>query len=204
MTISAQTRIHIRDIRLVLGAVMQIALAQCLIVGHKWHTCRVMREHLSQPLLLHLAQGTLGLMSLCCWRLWCCFVSSGKAPILHRRRSLRLHLERHLVETLPSSMGIDPLQGRCRQTGNLSGLESCWGGNLSAVLTLPSLEMAPMRIGQHGRQIGFLSRPIQGITRSVSGCFKHPSFRRCRCIYRPRTAIAVRLRPTEWHLGYAL
>lgn len=148
---------------------MHITLAQCLIVGHKWHTCRVMREHLSQSLLLHLAQDTLGLMLLCRWWVWCCLVSNGKTPILHRRRPLRLHLERPLVEALPSTMGIDPLQSRCRQTGSLGSLKSCWGGNLSAVLTLPSLEMAPMRIGQHGGQIGFLSRPTQGITRSVSG-----------------------------------
>lgn len=89
-----------------------------------------------QSLLLKFTQNTLGLL------LYCCLVSNGKFPILHLKSSL--------VETLSSSVGVDPLQCRPGKSGSFGGLKGCWGGNLSTMLSMPFLEVTPMRIGHHG------------------------------------------------------
>ena len=89
-----------------------------------------------QSLLLKFTQNTLGLL------LYCCLVSNGKFPILHLKSSL--------VETLSSSVGMNPLQCRSGKSGSFGGLEGCWGRNLSTMLSMSFLEVTPMRIGHHG------------------------------------------------------
>lgn len=89
----------------------------------------------SQSLLLDLAQDIVRLLWLL---LYCSLVSKRKFPILHGLCSL-LHMEGPCVEALTSSMSIEPLQCRCRETGNFRGLEGCRGRDLSAVLSLPFL-----------------------------------------------------------------
>lgn len=91
----------------------------------------------SQSLLLDLAQDIVWLWLL----VYCSLVSKRKIPILHGLCSL-LHLEGPCVEALASSMSIEPLQCRCRETGSFRGLEGCRGRDLSAVLSLPFLEVA--------------------------------------------------------------
>lgn len=122
---------------------LQVPLAERVAVGHQGHRCRISGIHLmslpSQSLLLDLAQDILWL----CLLMYCSLVSKRKIPILHGLCSL-LHLKGPCVEALASSMSIEPLQCRRRETGNLRRLEGCRGRDLSAVLPLPFLEVASM------------------------------------------------------------
>jgi len=126
---------------------MQVSLAERVAVGHQWHGCRIRGIYLtslsSQSLLLDLAQDIVWLLWSLRLSLYCSLVSKREFPILHGL-CLLLHVEGPSVKALASSMSIEPLQCRCRETGNFRGLEGCRGRDLSAVLSLPFLEAASM------------------------------------------------------------